>query len=288
MSGVILALCCAISWGGGDFLGGMMTKRLPALTVVLWSQIAGGAAVLLVALFLGGRPTMPEFLWGGAAGLAGAVGLALFYRGLAGGVMSVVAPISACSAVVPVAVTLLGGSVPPRLALVGAGVALAGVMLASLAPSPARRVVATHWWARLRQTGILYALGAALGFGGFLLWSARGVATPGASPWWVIAAARLTSPILLSLLIRLTRAPLRVPWRLIPGVAGTGTLDTGANVLFAFATTAGNLALVSVVAALYPVTTVLLAFLLLRERLTSTQALGVALALVGVVLIAAG
>lgn len=198
--------------------------------------------------------------------------------------MAIVSPISACGAIVPLSVALARGAVPPPLALAGMALAFMGTICATLAPSHsgAPSEHQPHMWrAALRQSGAGYGVGAALGFGIFFLALAQGAST-GTSSLWVIAGARGCTAPLLALYAVVARQPVRVATRDLPGVVGAGLLDTAANTFYAFASTLGNLGLISVIAALYPVATVLLAFGLLRERLTSWQTAGVALALVGV------
>ena len=287
--GVPLGLSSGLCWGAADFFGGIQSRRLPALTVAFWSQLAGALALAAALGIEGIRPAGPEVAWGLAAGVGSGCALVLFYRGLAEGTMSVVAPISACGAIVPVAAAVLTGDQPGAIAALGVATAVTGVVLVSRpASSPpagsrgrAGRVVAM-------------ALGSALGFGLFYVLVDAGTAaaarTSGShgSPLWVIAGARTSSLVILSAIALVGRRPaLRWPGRRIGPVALVGIGDTGANLLFAYAATTGNLAVVGVLGSLYPVATVLLARWLLGERLSGGQNAGVALALTGVGLLAA-
>jgi drug/metabolite transporter (DMT)-like permease len=280
--GVPLGLGSGLCWGTADFFGGVQSRRLPALSVVLWSQAAGALALAVALAVQGTRPTASGFAWGLAAGAGSGFALLLFYRGLAEGAMSVVAPIAACGAVVPVVVAPLRGELPSAVAGLGIVAAVAGVVLVSRSPDPGQhpggqpvRVVAL-------------ALGAALGFGLFFVFVDAGTATAGASPLWVVAGAR-TSSLLVLVGIALTgrRSEAGWPGRRIVPVALVGIADTTANLLFALAATSGNLAVVGVLGSLYPVATVMLARWLLRERLSGSQNAGVVLALTGVGLLAA-
>jgi drug/metabolite transporter (DMT)-like permease len=325
--GVPLGLSSGLCWGAADFFGGIQSRRLPALTVAFWSQVAGAlalAVVLAVAVAAGGaaggaRPVAAGVAWGVAAGIGGGCALVLFYRGLAEGTMSIVAPISACGAVVPVAAALLTGNHPGTLAALGVLTAIAGVVLVSR-PNPApsarptaipanpaaaaadlatpARAVAVASPARSGRV-VAMALGSALGFGLFYVFVDAGTAaTAGAagttgshgSPLWVIAGARMSSLVILSMIALASRRSawaLRWPGRRIGAVALVGLGDTGANLLFAYAATTGNLAVVGVLGSLYPVATVVLARWLLGERLSGGQNAGVVLALAGVGLLAA-
>jgi drug/metabolite transporter (DMT)-like permease len=223
------------------------------------------------------------FAWGLAAGAGSGFALLLFYRGLAEGAMSVVAPIAACGAVIPVLAAPLRGELPSALGVLGIVAAVAGVVLVSRTPDPGQHPSG-------RPVRVLaMALGAALGFGLYFVFVDAGTATAGASPLWVVAGGR-TSSLLVLVTIALAgrRAEATWPGRRIVPVALVGVADTSANLLFALAATSGNLAVVGVLGSLYPVATVVLARWLLRERLSAGQNAGVLLALAGVGLLAAG
>jgi drug/metabolite transporter (DMT)-like permease len=281
--GVPLGLGSGLCWGAADFFGGVQARRLPALSVALWSQAAGALALAAALAVQGTAPTPAGFAWGLAAGAGSGLALMLFYRGLAEGAMSVVAPVAACGAVVPVLVAPLRGEAPGALAGLGIVAAVAGVVLVSRSPDPRRRE------GRLAPRVLAMALGAALGFGLFFVFVDAGTATPGASPLWVIAGARTSSLLVLTgVAVVGRRSQAAWPGRRIVPVALVGIADTTANLLFALAATGGNLAVVGVLGSLYPVATVVLARWLLRERLSGGQNAGVVLALTGVGLLAAG
>jgi drug/metabolite transporter (DMT)-like permease len=281
--GVPLGLGSGLCWGAADFFGGLQSRRLPALSVVLWSQVAGALALLAALAVQGTRPTPLALAWGFAAGAAGGSALLLFYRGLAEGAMSVVAPVAACGALVPVVAATLRGELPSAVGALGIVAAVTGVVLVSRSPDPGQ-----HPGGRPGRV-LALALAAALGFGLFLVFVDAGAATPGAAPLWVVAGGRASSLLLLSA-IALTVRQSQAGWpgRRIGAVALVGIADTTANLLFALAATTGNLAVVGVLGSLYPVATVLLARWLLRERLSGGQNAGVVLAFTGVALLAAG
>jgi drug/metabolite transporter (DMT)-like permease len=308
--GVPLGLSSGLCWGAADFFGGVQSRRLPALTVAFWSQAAGAlalAAALAVLAVDGSRPVAAGVAWGLAGGVGSGLALALFYRGLAEGTMSVVAPVSACGAVVPVAAALLTGDRPDALAGVGVVAAVSGVVLVSRTRPPARGEQPPHGGpgatttrpGRSGRSGRVLgmALGSAVGFGLFYVFvdagtaaaaGAAGTAGSRGSPLWVIAGARASSLVMLSMIALVgRRSALRWPGRRIGPVALIGVGDTGANLLFAYAATSGNLAVVGVLGSLYPVATVVLARWLLGERLSGGQNAGVVLALTGVGLLAA-
>jgi drug/metabolite transporter (DMT)-like permease len=279
--GAPLGLGSGLLWGTGDFVGGMQSRRLPARAVAIWSQVAGALLLVGVLLATGHRPAPAGVAWGVLGGLGGGGALLLFYRALAEGTMSIVAPVSACGAVVPVAVAFARGTPPSLPASLGIAAAIAGVVLVS---RPARGE--RHGGAQPRIVAM--ALGAALGFGFFFVCVDAGSAVAGGSPLWVVAGARAGSLVSMLAIALAGRRPVPWPGRRIGGVALAGGLDTVANVLFAYATTMGNLGVVGVLGSLYPITTVLLARFVLAERLSGIQATGVALALTGVALLGAG
>jgi len=280
--GILLGLTAAAAYGVSDFLGGAESRRLPALSVALWSQLAGsfvlGAAMVVVSPHFSGTGVW----WGFASGVVGGTAIMVFYRALAVGSMSIVAPISASGAIIPVIVSLIRGQVPSNLALVGMGLSLTGILVVSRAAGtregpggPAGR-------------GLLLALAAAVGFGSFFVLINQGLSLPGASPLWILGVARVGSMLTLFLVSRMGR--LSAPWparRAVP-VAIVGVLDTLATVAVIYALTRGNLGVVAVLSAQYPVLTVVMARVILRERFTPTQLVGVVLALGGISLIAAG
>ncbi len=273
-----------LCWGVADFFGGLQSRRLAALRVAVWSQLMGGLAIALVLLASGSPPSPPEgIVWGVAAGVFGGIGLLLFYRGLAAGVMSIVAPIAACGAIIPIAVSYVVGQAPSGVALAGIVVALVGIVLVSVPssgstshPSGEPRLVVT------------LALGAAVAFGCFFVALERGAAASGGQSLWVIGAARVGSLAALLSAAVVGREAVRWPGRRIVPVALVGVLDTTANALFALASLGGALGVVSVLGSLYPVATVVLARVVLAEHLARPQVAGVALALAGVALMSAG
>jgi drug/metabolite transporter (DMT)-like permease len=309
-AGVPLGLSSGLCWGAADFFGGIQSRRLPALTVAFWSQLAGALALAIALAIEGVCPAATGIAWGLAAGVGSGCALVLFYRSLAEGTMSMVAPISACGAIVPVAAALLTGNQPGVLAALGVLATIAGVILVSRPHTPARFAPPAVEGdpaspARGGRRVVAMALGSALGFGLFYVFVDAGAAstagtaaTTGAvaaaaagshgSPLWVIAGARMSSLAILSMIALVSRrSALRWPGRRIGAVALVGIGDTGANLLFAYAATTGNLAVVGVLGSLYPVATVVLARWLLRERLSGGQNVGVVLALTGVVLLTA-
>jgi drug/metabolite transporter (DMT)-like permease len=272
---LVLALGSSIVWGIADFSGGLLTRRLPTFGVTLISQGAGFVA-LLVAIGIRGDLAGRSFALGLLAGVGGGVGLAAFYRALSLGTMSVLSPIAACGAVVPFVISLASGERPSALAVAGAGAALAGAVLAS---AEERRSES-----RERSRAVLLAVGSALALGLFVYF--LGLGSRQGDALSTLVGARVGSLTCLAAGAIVFRASVRVDRRDLVPVAAVGLLDVAANSLFAFASGHGLLSLVSVLGSLYPVVTVLLAHMLLGERLTRAQRAGVAVALGGVALIA--
>jgi drug/metabolite transporter (DMT)-like permease len=212
------------------------------------------------------------------AGVGGGAGLAAFYRALSIGTMSVVSPIAACGALVPFVLSLATGERPSAIALIGAAAALGGAVLASLEE---RRGDSPE-----RARALALAVVAAVGLGLFVYF--LGLGSREGDALSTLTGARVASLGLLIAVAGIRGSTLRLPRSALGAVAAVGLADVTANVLFAFATTHGLLALVAVLGSLYPVVTVLLAHVLLGERLTRAQQIGIAVALAGVCAIAAG
>jgi drug/metabolite transporter (DMT)-like permease len=281
VAALALAFASSVSWGVADFIGGVKSRSLPLLNVLIASQLTG---LVLIAGYVAARgeaaPGGDFAVFAALSALAGVTGLAAFYRGLAVGNMGIVAPISATAAVVPVVVGVATGDRPGALQAVGLALALAGVVLAS------REEVAGEGRGRRGTApGAGLAIVSALGFGFFFL--AMDQASDADIPWAMLVN-RITGVTLLLGAALILRPPFAAGRRDAPALLAAGTLDTAANALFAAATTKGLVSVVSVVGALYPVTTIALAAAVLRERPHRLAQAGVVTALAGVALIAAG
>ena len=274
-----LALLGAATWGIGDFLGGLASRRAHVFTVLVISQAAGLLGAAIWALTSGdARPALVDLWPAAGAGAAAALGLAALYRGMAIGAMGIVAPISATSPIVPLAVDVARGQTPSPLQWVGIVVVLGGVVLLARETGGIARGSGL-------ATGVVLALAAALGFGVFIV----GLdASSDDSVAWTILVARGVGAIVALVAALVASAPLRPPARLLPMILAVGAFDTVANVLVAFATTKGPAGIVAVLSALYPVTTIVLARVLLAERLDRSRRIGGALALGGAAAVAVG
>jgi drug/metabolite transporter (DMT)-like permease len=280
MTALVLAFASSVTWGAADFVGGLKSRALPVLNVLLPSQLTGLLLVGMIVLVRGeGAPGGDFALFAALSAVAGIVGLTAFYRALAIGNMGVIAPISACAGIVPVAVGIATGDRPGAFQAAGLALALVGVVLAS------REEVVGDPSARGTARGTGLALLSALGFGLFFL--AMDKAGDADVPWAMLVN-RLTGVSMLIAATLVLRTGFRAGKRDLPLLAGIGVLDVAANAMYAVAATKGLVSVVSVVGSLYPLTTIALAAVVLRERPHRLALLGVAIALCGVALIAAG
>jgi drug/metabolite transporter (DMT)-like permease len=269
-------LLAALTWGSGDFAGGLLARRVPVLGVVLVSQVVGTVLALVLAILRGETMPLPSDVpWSLAGGLTGGVGIAALYRGLAVGRMGVVAPITGVlAAAMPVAFGILVEGVPEGLVIVGIGLAIVAVVLVSRVEDEGGG-----------PSGVGLAVLSGVAIGGFGIVVSRISDGHAFGPLTLIRASEAA---LIVGIIVVGRQPWRIERRLLPAMAGVGVLDMAGNAGFILAIQAGSLAVAAVLSSLYPVTTVVLATLVLRERVTRSHAVGIALAAAAIVCIAAG
>lgn len=270
---VLFGLAASLCWGSGDFSGGLASRRTNASSVVIAAYAVG--FVLLIALALIWREPFPSLLdiaWGGIAGLAGAIGLIAFYSALSIGRMGIAAPISAVlTASLPVLFSIFTEGLP---SLVQVG----GFILALLAITLISRPEHTKG----RPEGIGLALLAGCGFGCFFILISR---VSHSATFWPLAVARFTSVLFLLVMVRLRKQQTLPSLNVAPLILLAGILDAIGNAFFVLAAHSGRLDVAAVLSSLYPAATVMLAALLLRERVTRIQAIGIVLALIAVPLI---
>jgi drug/metabolite transporter (DMT)-like permease len=279
LTAVLLALGASLAWGFADFGAGVSTRRLPVFVVAAVSQTAGLVLVGLVVVLSGrGVPTATQLAWAAGAGVVGVLGLSAFYRAMAIGTMGVIGPITAAAAIVPVVYGIAHGERPTTLQGIGVGLAVVGVIAASLEPVP-------EGGRRRLGTGVGLALVAALSFGCALIGLSKGAA--GGAAWATLTMRIAAVPLVLVLAFAL-RPRLPSSQRAWLVLLGVGVADTGATLLYAAATTRELLSVVAVLSSLYPIVIVVLARVLLAERVARPQLVGVAIALAGVALISAG
>jgi drug/metabolite transporter (DMT)-like permease len=274
----VLALLSSLSYGSADFLGGLATKRFGTFSVVVFSQLTGLVLVLVaLPLLPDSSPTATDLAWGAASGVAGGIGVALLYRGLAIGVMSVVAPVTAvCAVIIPLAAGVAMGERPTPVAMAGVVLAVVAIVLVSQSGEPVSGKRGTT------GAGIAVLSGIAIGI--FLVFLER---TGPSAGLWPLVTARIASVSLLALAAVPARERLVLRRAAMPLVLGGGALDMLANIFYLLAVRQGPLSIVATLASLYPASTVILARLILHERLRAVQLGGVVCATVAIVLIVA-
>lgn len=283
---VLLGLASAAAWGAGDFGGGIASRRAPLLGVILATQFTGGFLAAGVALVRGEPiPSGPEFALAGLAGVFGAIGIGALYGGLATGRMGVVAPISGVlSAVVPVTAGIALQGLPGPASLVGIGLALVAVVLVSSGPpQPSGGPVGQRVLGLPRDVAI--ALLAGLSIGAFNVIVSR--FSPG-SVFMPLVIVRVAQAMVIAAAIAATGRTWRLPNSVWPLLLVVGALDMAGNGFFILAAQAGRLDVAAVLSSLYPVTTLVLAALILKERVVGVHALGVAAAIAAIVLVRIG
>jgi drug/metabolite transporter (DMT)-like permease len=273
---VVFGLFAAVAWGGGDFAGGLAARRAPVFAIVLGSQAVGMVLALVLAIARAEPVPAPvDLAWSSLAGLSGAAGLLALYHGLAVGRISVVAPVTGVlGAGVPVLVGVLLEGVPPPIVLAGIALGVVAVVLVSRGGDESAR-----------RSGVELGLVAGLGIGLFNVTITRVDESIVFGPLVVV---RLTATAALLVALLVTRRPTRPPRDLWPMVAAVGLLDMAGNAGFLFAEQTGSLAVASILSSLYPVTTVVLAALFLRERVQRSHAAGIVLAFAAIGMIVAG
>ena len=275
MFAAALALAAAASWGVGDFFGGLKSRSLNPVAILIVAQPIGLTLLAIWVAVRGQGPPGSSVLWACLAAVLGTTGLIAFYKGMAAGALSIVAPIAGAGAAIPVIWGLAHGDHPSGYQELGFAAALTGVVLASFERRPEG--------ARL-AAGVGWAVIAMLAFGAYYI--PMHEASHG-DFLWAAFVFRLTSTTLIAAAWLVLRPP-SARRADLPVLASIGILDTGGNVFFAAASAKGLVSVVSILASLYPVVTVLLARAVLHERVHRSQELGIVLALAGIVLISAG
>ena len=273
---VILALGASLAWGFGDFGGGLSSRRSPVFGVVLVVQ-AGGAALMLALALLrrDPPPAIGTVEIAIACGVIGAGAILALYHALAVGRMGVVAPVAAVlGASIPVLVGFVLLGPPSGSVMVGIVLGVVAVVLVSRVPAPGGR-----------RSGIEWAILAGVLIGIFNVLVSR---FPGGEVVWPLAIVRLTATLVVALVALVGRRPWRVPRVALPLAAAVAVADVMGNALYIAATHTGRLDVAAVVSSLFPVITVVLAILVLRERMTRSHAVGIAAAAGAVALIVAG
>jgi drug/metabolite transporter (DMT)-like permease len=273
---VVLALGASLTWGLADFVGPLQGRALGAFRALVWVEVAGLLGIALAVAVRAREPGGSAVLLAIPAAISGTLGLYAYYRGIAVGAISVVAPIAGVSAAIPVIVGVLSGERPSVWQGVGMAAALAGVFLASREPDAARGRIAA---------GVGLALLAAVGFGGYFPFMH---AAGNADYWWASLIFRITSTTMVLIAVALRRTPLAVERRRMLPLVLVGLGEMFGNLLYAASAAYGLVSVTAVLASLYPIVTVALARVVLAERVARSQEAGVVLTLAGVALISVG
>jgi drug/metabolite transporter (DMT)-like permease len=276
MQAIALALGASLTWGVADFFGPLKGRKYGVLRVLFYVQLGGLLVIALIVALRGKAPADSAALLAIPAACSGTLGLYAYYRGMAVGAISIVAPIAGISAIVPVTVGILSGDRPSAWQLLGIAAALSGVFLAAREPG---RIGSRF------AAGVGLALLAALGFGGYF---PPMHAAGEADFWWASLFFRITSTSIIVAAVAVRRPSLAIDPVQIPLLGLIGTGDMLGNLLFAASASQGLISITSVLASLYPIVTIVLARLLLEERVARSQEAGIVLTLAGVALITAG
>jgi drug/metabolite transporter (DMT)-like permease len=277
MDAIVLALSASLSWGLADFFGPLQGRKLGALRTLVYVQLGGLIGIALIVAVRGLGPRSAVTLLAIPAAISGTLGLFAYYRGIAVGAISIVAPIAGVSAIVPVIVGIASGESPSALQLAGIACALLGVFLAAREPGREGE--------KKLAAGVGLAVLAAIGFGGYFPFMH---AAGHADYWWASLIFRIASTSVILVAVAIKRPALGVPARILPWLALIGFGDMFGNLLYAAASTSGLVSVTSVLASLYPIVTVVLARVILSERVARSQEAGIGLTLAGVALISAG
>jgi uncharacterized membrane protein len=271
--GIFSAVASAVSWGGGDFSGGQATRRSHQYQVLMLAAFSGMVFLAISAIIRGeGMPPGRTILWAGMAGLAGALGMAALYRALSMGNTASVAPTSAITcAALPVIFGLITEGVPDTSQLIGFVVAFIGIWMVSRSPNAKER----HF-----QEGLTLAFLSGIGFGGFFIFIAM---VEKGQVFIPVLIARMVTLIVALIMLGIKRLP-------APGIGSNplallaGLLDTGGNVFYLLATQFTRLDIAALLSSFYPATTVILARIILKERISNTQWAGMILCLISLAL----
>lgn len=279
MQSILLGLASALSWGAGDFTGGLAARKVGAYRSVFYAEVVGILFLFLVIALTG--EDMPEtrtMLFSALAGALGTIGLMLLYHSMAVGVMSIAAPVSALlAAALPVAVGIFSEGFPGILTLIGFGFALAAVWMISQSEGGVKDILS-------HLSDLKLPLLAGIGFGFYFVFMHEAT-RDGGTLIWPMVFSRTGGLLLITMYLLVTRADWRIDFRALPIISVNGILDLGGNFFFILAGQAGRLDVASVLSSLFPGATVLLAWIILKERLNRNQWMGVVCALIAIVLL---
>jgi drug/metabolite transporter (DMT)-like permease len=272
----LLAALSAGVWGSGDFCGGKASQRANPIAVTVLSQVLGVPLIVIAILIFHGGESLGSFAQDSAAGVAGFIGIVLLYRGLSRGAMAIFAPISAVTAaLIPMIVGLISEQTPSTVPLIGAAIAIVAIGLVSINGGGGTLAVTPS------LVGLALASGTMFG----IFFAILGQAKPDAG-MWPLVGIRVGSLAVGLIVAGVTRTSLRLPSAPLRFTWVAGCFDITANALFILAAARGELSIIAPIASLYPVSTVLLALGVDRERVRPIQLAGLGLAATALVLVA--
>jgi drug/metabolite transporter (DMT)-like permease len=271
---IIYGLLSSASWGAADFIGGLATKKTNSIRVLYLAEIAGFIPFLVLAIITREPiPSYVDFLWGAFSSLVGLGGLIFLYRALAEGQMTIAAPVSALlAAIIPVTFGFFTLGAPSITTMIGFGLAFLAVWLISQSDS-------TNWRFSFSDLRLPLLSGFFFGFYFILIHKATLNAF-----YWPLTSARFAGVIALGLLTLITRQPAMPPREVWGLCIVNGVIDIAGNAFYILSAQAGRIDVAAVLGALYPASTVLLAWLFLKEKISLTQTAGIVLAFIAIVL----
>lgn len=275
---IVLGLASALTWGAGDFTGGLAARRVGAYRSVFYAEVIG-VIFLFIVIGLTGEdlPGTRTMIFAVLAGMLGTVGLMLLYHAMSIGMMSIAAPVSALlAAALPVAVGIFAEGLPDFLTIFGFGFALLAVWMISQSEGGVKDILS-----HLSDLKLPLIAGIGFGFYFVLMHEATG---DGGAVIWPMVFSRLGGMTLITTYLLVTRSNLKIELGALPIISANGILDLGGNFFFILAGQAGRLDVASVLSSLFPGATVILAWIFLKERLNRNQWIGVAAALIAIIL----
>ncbi len=277
MLSILYGLASALTWGAGDFTGGLAARKVDAFRSVFYAEVIG-IALLFIAIGLTGEPMLSprSAVFAVFAGALGSVGLMLLYHAMSIGMMSIAAPVSALlAATLPVTVGMFTEGLPKSLTLIGFGFALFAVWMVSQSAGGVKDILS-------HLSDLKLPLLAGIGFGCYFVLMHE--ATSAGGTIWPMVFSRAGGIILITSYLFITRSTWKIELSSLPIISVNGVLDLGGNLFFILAGQAGRLDVASVLSSLFPGATVVLAWIFLKERLNRNQWIGIASALIAIVL----
>ncbi len=275
---ILYGILSALTWGAGDFAGGLATRKIGAYRAVFYSELLGLLVLFLVVEFLHEEvPPVPSFVIAGAGGMVGSLGLIILYYSMARGQMSIAAPVSALfAAVLPVLFSAFTQGLPAFIQFIGFGLALTAIWLISQGDSP-------HRLRMDRLADLRLPLLAGLGFGSYFI--LMNYATEGiSSTFWLMIASRSAGMVMLFVFVLARREVFGVPRGTWGWLWGNAIFDVGGNFFYLMALQVGRLDISAILSSLYPGATVILAWVFLKERISRPQWIGIFIALTAIAL----